>query len=155
MRERGDLAKYAVERGLARQVLAAVGKRRDDELRRRVAELGLIGHFQHALPLGARESLRGLGLRPATLVSGSYASTHTFGWTEFNIDAVTQELLVTTWGIDPYTQAQLNANPALITSLTPEIVSQFRVSAVPTPAAGALLGLGGLLVARRRRLAHA
>jgi len=70
VRERGDLAKYAVERGLARQVLAAVGKRRDDELRRRVAELGLIDHFQHALPLGARESLRGLGLRPATLVSG-------------------------------------------------------------------------------------
>lgn len=107
------------------------------------------------VPLGYDPiGLQGSGI-PATLVSGSYASTHTFGWTEFNIDAVTQELLVTTWGIDPYTQAQLNANPALITSLTPEIVSQFRVSAVPTPAAGALLGLGGLLVARRRRPAHA
>jgi hypothetical protein len=107
------------------------------------------------VPLGYDPiGLQGSGI-PATLVSGSYASTHTFGWTEFNIDAVTQELLVTTWGIDPYTQAQLNANPALITSLTPEIVSQFRVSAVPTPAAGVLLGLGGLLVARRRRPAHA
>ncbi len=88
---------------------------------------------------------------PATLISGSYAVTHTFGWTEFNIDALTQNLLVTTWGIDSYSQAQLDANPSLITSRVPEIVSQFRVAAIPAPGAAALLGLVGLIASRRRR----
>jgi len=40
----------------------------------------------------------------------------TYGWTEFEIDPQTQQLRVKTYGIDPYTEAELLANPA--TSLT-------------------------------------
>jgi hypothetical protein len=41
---------------------------------------------------------------PATRLDGplSYVATHTYGWTEFEIDAVTQELTVTTYGMDWY-----------------------------------------------------
>jgi alkaline phosphatase D len=65
----------------------------------------------------------------ATLLKGGYSATHSYGWTEFDIDADTQDLLVTTYGIPWYTQAQLDANPEKITALTPQIVSQFRVKA--------------------------
>ncbi len=63
----------------------------------------------------------------ATLQAGSYTCTHTFGWTEFAIDATTQALTVTTWGIDPYSEAQLLADPAAITARTPQVVQQFVV----------------------------
>ncbi len=65
----------------------------------------------------------------ATLLKGGYTATHVYGWTEFDIDAETQDLLVTTYGIPWYTEAQLNANPDKILALTPQIVSQFRVKA--------------------------
>jgi phosphodiesterase/alkaline phosphatase D-like protein len=81
----------------------------------------------------------------ATLLQGSYLSTHTYGWTEFNIDPQTQQLLVTTYGIDPYTEVQLNANPQSIAGRTPTIVSQFAVNpqgriatSVPEPSIGLL-----------------
>ena len=54
-------------------------------------------------------------------------SMHTFGWTEFAISAATGELTVTTWGIDPYTQAGLVADPATIIGRTPARVGEFRV----------------------------
>lgn len=63
----------------------------------------------------------------ATLLQGDYMAVHTFGWTEFDIDAATQALTVTTYGIEPYTAAQLSATPTAITSRVPAIVSQFRV----------------------------
>lgn len=85
---------------------------------------------------------------PATLLSGSWTATHTFGWTEFDIDAVTQALTVTTYGIPWY---PAGTDPSLIVGLNPTIVQQFVVQAVPTPAAVALLGLGGLVATRRRR----
>ncbi|MCE7986544.1 MAG: phosphodiesterase [Caldilinea sp. CFX5] len=69
----------------------------------------------------------------ATLLQGDYMAVHTFGWTEFAIAKETQALLVTTYGIDPYTAAQLTANPTIITARAPRIVSQFRV----TPAGAA------------------
>lgn len=88
---------------------------------------------------------------PATLLQGGYVATNTFGWTEFDIDPDTQALTVTTWGILPYTEAELLANPSLITERTPFIVSQFRVAAVPTPGALGLVGLTALAGLRRRR----
>jgi alkaline phosphatase D len=63
----------------------------------------------------------------ATLLVGGYTATNTYGWTDFQIDAETQELLVTTYGIDWYTENQLLANPASITGRQPQIVSQFVV----------------------------
>ncbi len=66
----------------------------------------------------------------AKLIKGDYVAVHVYGWTEFDIDAKTQELLVTTYGIPWYTQKALDANPQKITGLTPQIASQFSVRAV-------------------------
>jgi 3-phytase/alkaline phosphatase D len=64
----------------------------------------------------------------AELLDGGYMATNTFGWTEFEIDAETQVLTVTTYGIDPYTQTELDADPAAILARVPQIVSQFAVT---------------------------
>ncbi len=68
----------------------------------------------------------------ATLIIGNYLATHTFGWTKFDIDADTQKLTITTYGIDPYTQAQLESDPDGIINRTPQIVSQFQVNPTQT-----------------------
>jgi len=101
-----------------------------------------------------------IGIEPATLtgidaelLQGDYAAVHTYGWTEFEIDPVTQQLLVTTYGIAPYTEDDIDADPSSITSRMPFIVSQFRVTPVPEPTSVVLIGLGGILLAgalRRR-----
>jgi phosphodiesterase/alkaline phosphatase D-like protein len=39
---------------------------------------------------------------PSDLLQGSYVAGHSYGWTEFEINATTQKLLVTTYGIDWY-----------------------------------------------------
>ena len=64
----------------------------------------------------------------ATLLQGTYSASNSYGWTKFDIDAQSQALTVTTFGIDPYTKAQLDANPGEVTSRTPQVVSQFRVN---------------------------
>ncbi|MDX2231990.1 MAG: phytase [Leptolyngbyaceae cyanobacterium bins.349] len=63
----------------------------------------------------------------ATLLQGDYVATHTYGWTLFDVDESTQNLTVTTYGIAPYTEAELLANRADIVSRTPVVVSQFEV----------------------------
>jgi uncharacterized repeat protein (TIGR01451 family) len=81
-------------------------------------------------PLGLNNNLAvANGLIDAKLLQGDYVATHTYGWTEFNIDQATQKLTVTTYGIDPYTRQELEANPAAISSSQPKIVSQFEVTA--------------------------
>jgi phosphodiesterase/alkaline phosphatase D-like protein/predicted AlkP superfamily pyrophosphatase or phosphodiesterase len=80
-------------------------------------------------PLGLDKNLsQANGLINAKLLQGDYVATETYGWTEFNIDKDTQKLTVTTYGIDPYTRAELEANPSAITSRVPKIVSQFEVT---------------------------
>lgn len=69
------------------------------------------------------------GLINSTLLQGDYLATHTFGWTEFDIDEETQALIVTTYGLPGYTREQLEANPAAIVGQSPTIVSQFVVQA--------------------------
>jgi 5'/3'-nucleotidase SurE len=80
-------------------------------------------------PVGLNNNLpQAENLIDAELLQGDYTSTHTFGWTEFDIDAQTQALTVTTYGIEPYSEAELLENPEAITSKEPQIVSQFVVN---------------------------
>src|SRR5262245_23731898 len=37
----------------------------------------------------------------ATLLEGAYTATHTYGWTDFAVDATSQKLTITTWGLLP------------------------------------------------------
>jgi hypothetical protein len=88
--------------------------------------------------------LEGSGI-DATLLQGEYLATHTYGWSEFEIDPETQKLTVTTYGVEPYTQTQLEANPD-IANQVPVVVSQFEVNPSGfnvvngTPAAETLVG---------------
>ncbi|WP_245817568.1 alkaline phosphatase D family protein [Hydrococcus rivularis] len=82
-------------------------------------------------PIGLNDNLPNAdGLINATLLQGDYVAAHTFGWTEFDVDPQTQQLKVTTYGIEPYSEAELLANPSEITSRTPTIVSEFVVNPV-------------------------
>jgi alkaline phosphatase D len=85
------------------------------------------------------------------LLKGTWSATNTYGWTEFDIDPVTQKLTVTTYGIPYYSQAQLDADPSLYTSLDPVIMNQFVVTPVPAPAAAGLVLAAGIAASRRRR----
>lgn len=79
-------------------------------------------------PLGLNANLpQADGLINAKLLQGDYLATHTFGWTEFDIDSTTQKLTVTTYGVKNYTEAELLKDPSAITGLTPNVVSQFEV----------------------------
>jgi phosphodiesterase/alkaline phosphatase D-like protein len=85
-------------------------------------------------PLGLDKNLtQANGLINAKLLQGDYVATHVYGWTEFNIDQKTQKLTVTTYGIEPYTRAELEANPTAISNRTPKIVSQFEVTPTLEP----------------------
>lgn len=80
-------------------------------------------------PLGLNHNLPSAdGLVDATLLQGDYVAAHTDGWTQFDIDPVTHELLVTTYGIASYGEAAAAADPAAIAAREPVIVSQFRVA---------------------------
>jgi uncharacterized repeat protein (TIGR01451 family) len=80
-------------------------------------------------PLGLDKNLtQANGLINAKLLQGDYVATNTYGWTEFNIDKLTQKLTVTTYGIDAYTPEELQANPTEVTNRVPKIVSQFEVT---------------------------
>jgi len=101
-----------------------------------VAQTDLLGYD----PIGLDDNLAITeGLINATLLQGDYVSAHTFSWTEFDIDAETQKLTVTTFGIDAYSEADLLADPQAVLDLTPRIVSQFEVlptlEATPDPVA--------------------
>ena len=101
--------------------------------------------FYNTLPLAGRDAfvanlidgvIAPLGYDPiglqnspiaASLSVGGWVAAHTFGWTEFAIDAASQSLTITTWGIDPYTEQQLLADPASVLARTPQVVQQFVV----------------------------
>lgn len=77
--------------------------------------------------LGLDENLaQAEGRIDATLLQGGWVSAHTYGWTQFDIDAATQALTVTTYGIPGY-----SADTAGAAADEPMIVSQFVVNAQP------------------------
>ena len=80
-------------------------------------------------PLGLDNNLPTAdGLIDAELIQGRYVASHTYGWTQFEIEPVTQVLTVTTYGIDPYSEDELGVNADEILGREPVIVSQFAVS---------------------------
>lgn len=73
-------------------------------------------------PIGLEDS----GLN-AQLLQGDYIAGHAYTWSEFEINP-NQDLTVTTYGVTPYTQPEIETNTANITNQKPVIVSQFRLS---------------------------
>ncbi len=73
-------------------------------------------------PLDERTDLR----------DGGYIAAHTYGWTEFEIDAETQALTITTYGVDSYSQADLTYDPSLAEQ-EPRVMSQFVVTPINAP----------------------
>lgn len=71
--------------------------------------------------------LEGSGIE-AQLLQGDYIAAHHYGWSEFEINPLTQALTVTTYGVEPYTQAELLADPT-IAQRSPDIRSQFVIAA--------------------------
>ncbi|WP_052700264.1 alkaline phosphatase D family protein [Methylocucumis oryzae] len=57
------------------------------------------------------------------------AALFSFGWSRFDIDAETQALTITTYGIPTYTAEELAANPAEIIKRKPSVLSKFTVHA--------------------------
>ncbi|MFN8443257.1 MAG: alkaline phosphatase D family protein [Caldilineaceae bacterium] len=64
----------------------------------------------------------------ARLLVGDYVALHSYGWSEFTIDAATQQLTITTWGVLPYSEGDLQAQRNQVLSRQPTIVSQFEVT---------------------------
>ena len=115
-----------------REVYAAL----NDRSARDAYTEGILNHFLAYMGY----DLVGLGRSNliARLWSGGYSATHSLGWTEFEINAQSQRLVVTTWGIDPYSAAQLAADPVAVLSREPAIVSQFVVKPQLEPAEHAM-----------------
>ncbi|MBI1189955.1 MAG: phosphodiesterase [Tepidisphaera sp.] len=92
---------------------------------------GLINAFLYSL---GYDTL-GLSGSPIPLVSntGGWTQTNTFGWTEFQVDAQTQQLCLTTWGVPYYDPATAAAAPQYLLSLQPQIVQQICVDAILPP----------------------
>ncbi|MDY6806255.1 MAG: hypothetical protein SXA11_20955 [Cyanobacteriota bacterium] len=64
----------------------------------------------------------------AQLLQGSYIAAQNYGWSEFEIDPATQQLTVTTYGVEPYTAEEIGADPGAIATQTPFIANQFVVN---------------------------
>lgn len=64
----------------------------------------------------------------ARLLDGTYVAVNTYGWTKFEVNARTQCLTVTTYGITWYAPEGMQSRPDDILRRTPQVVSRFRVS---------------------------
>jgi hypothetical protein len=92
-------------------------------------------------PLGLDNNLsQANGLIDAKLLQGDYFMGHSYSWSEFDINPISQKLTVTTYGIDSYTEAQLLANPDAIRNQIPRVLSQFEVN---PKVAGTIAGTAG------------
>jgi phosphodiesterase/alkaline phosphatase D-like protein len=79
-------------------------------------------------PVGLNENNPGAeGLIEAELLQGDYLACHTFGWAKFEIAAETNDLLVTVYGVDAYSEMDVLADPNGVINRIPRVVSQFVV----------------------------
>ncbi len=60
-------------------------------------------------------------------VKGGWVVGHTYGWSEFQVDADTQNLTITTYGVPAYSPADAENKSAQILAYTPEIMSQLII----------------------------
>ena len=90
---------------------------------------GLVEQFLDLILNAYGYSPTGLDGSPidAALLEGGYVVVNTYGWTEFEIDAITQCLTVTTWGIPWYGEGDLAVGADEVLSRRPRIVSEFLV----------------------------
>ena len=108
-------------------------------------------------PLGLDTNLAvANGKIQAELLQGDYVATHSFSWTEFEIDQLSQQLLVTTYGIPAYNASDITVDVDAIVNRAPQIISQFRVTPnaiqpVPVPSAAWLFGTALMGFALRKR----
>ncbi|MGA1622955.1 MAG: ExeM/NucH family extracellular endonuclease, partial [Synechocystis sp.] len=85
-------------------------------------------------PIGLNNNLpQAEGLIDAQLLQGDYFVSHSYSWTEFDIDPTTQALTVTTYGIDGYTEENVEPNNPdnkldEVLASQPTILSQFQVN---------------------------
>ena len=90
-------------------------------------------------PIGLNNNLpQAEGLIDAELIQGDYFVSHSYSWTEFDIDPETQVLTVTTYGIDRYTEEDVDPeNPdnrlEEVLASQPTILSQFTVNPAAAP----------------------
>jgi phosphodiesterase/alkaline phosphatase D-like protein len=63
----------------------------------------------------------------AELLAGDYLAGHVYGWTEFEVDAGSQALTVTTYGIPAYLAADMARAGEAMVRLAPAVVSRFVV----------------------------
>jgi phosphodiesterase/alkaline phosphatase D-like protein len=71
--------------------------------------------------------LRGAPGLDARKLWGLYTAIFSYGWTEFAIDGRSGELRIATYGIEPYTQAEMEADPAGVSARSPRLLSLLRL----------------------------
>src|SRR4029077_2434129 len=86
------VAEHPVERRLRREVLAAIGKRRHDLLRRTIGKLRRVRDAEQALPLGFGELIGRRVLRTDPTVAATRCPTPTLERTGRDADLVTSAL---------------------------------------------------------------
>jgi phosphodiesterase/alkaline phosphatase D-like protein len=94
---------------------------RDDYVKALVNEQ--MARFGHN-PIGLADAPAGIEVE---LLQGDYMAGHVYGWTEFEVDAESQALTVTTYGIPAYIAGQMEQAAQAILARAPEVVSQFVV----------------------------
>lgn len=99
---------------------------RDDYVKGLVNEQ--MARFGHN-PIGLADAPAGEVGIEAELLQGDYMAGHVYGWTEFEVDANSQALTVTTYGVPAYVAAQMERDAQAILMRAPEVVSQFVVQA--------------------------
>jgi 3-phytase/alkaline phosphatase D len=82
-------------------------------------------------PLGLGDALPGVASAEvaidAALSVGDYMAGHVYGWSEFEVDAQSQQLTVTTYGLPAYLAQEVAREGEAILAQMPEVVSQFVV----------------------------
>lgn len=90
--------------------------------------VGLFNQFVNRLQGYENNTFEGSGV-DAELTQGNWIAGHSFGWTEFDIDAETSRLTVTTYGVRAYDRDAVDADPDAVLALQPEVINQFVVEA--------------------------